>query len=325
MPVFETDALAKHYPSVRALDELSVAIEPGIVGLVGANGAGKSTLIKLLLGLIQPTAGNATVLGYDIRTQGLELRQYVGYMPEHDCLPPEVNATEFVAHMAQISGLPRAASRERASEALRHAGLFEARYRQIAGYSTGMKQRAKLAQALVHDPQLVFLDEPTNGLDPAGRDDMLDLIRRTGHEMGITIVMATHLLGEIERTCDQLIVIDAGKLLHYGTVADFTSATETLEVEVTGDAAPLAARLGAAGIEATLDGRSVYLRPGDVDPYDLVRDAVVDLGLGLVRIQQRRHSLEDLFRIDSADDGVGASSGVEAIDAGAATGTGART
>ena len=301
MPVFETNALSKHYPSVRALDELNVSIEPGIVGLVGANGAGKSTLIKLLLGLIQPTSGGAQVLGYDIRTQGLELRQYVGYMPEHDCLPPEMNATEFVAHMAQVSGLPAAASRERASEALRYAGLFEARYRQIAGYSTGMKQRAKLAQALVHDPRIVFLDEPTNGLDPAGRDDMLDLIRRTGHQMGITIVMATHLLGEIERTCDQLIVIDAGRLLHQGSVAEFTAATETLEVEVTGDPAPLAARLAAAGIEVTAEGQSVFLRPDGVAPYDLVRDSVVDLGLGLVRIQQRRHTLEDLFRVEASE------------------------
>lgn len=305
MPVFQTDSLSKHYPSVRALDELSVAIEPGIVGLVGANGAGKSTLIKLLLGLIQPTEGNATVLGHDVRTQGLLLRQHVGYMPEHDCLPPEVNATEFVAHMAQISGLPRSASRERASEALRHAGLFEARYRQIAGYSTGMKQRAKLAQALVHDPQLVFLDEPTNGLDPAGRDDMLDLIHRTGHQMGITIVMATHLLGEIERTCDQLIVIDAGRLLHQGSVADFTAATETLEVEVTGSAAQLRDRLAGAGIEVALDGQSVFLRVDGQPPYDLIRDAVVDLGLGLVRVQQRRRTLEDLFRIESGADGSG--------------------
>jgi len=299
MPVFETQSLSKHYASVRALDELTLSVEPGIVGLVGANGAGKSTLLKLLLGLIQPTEGEATVLGFDIRTQGLQLRQYVGYMPEHDCLPPEVNATEFVAHMAQISGLPAAAARERASEALRHAGLFEARYRQIAGYSTGMKQRAKLAQALVHDPQLVFLDEPTNGLDPAGRDDMLDLIRRTGREMGITIVMATHLLGEIERTCDQLIVIDAGRLLHQGSVADFTATTETLEIEVIGDPAPLVARLSAAGLDVTTEGQSVYLRSDGAAPFDLVRDAVVELGLGLVRLQQRRRTLEDLFRIQT--------------------------
>ncbi|MCA9855724.1 MAG: ABC transporter ATP-binding protein, partial [Dehalococcoidia bacterium] len=142
---------------------------------------------------------------------------------------------------------------------------------------------------------------PTNGLDPAGRDDMLDLIRRTGHQMGITIVMATHLLGEIERTCDQLIVIDAGRLLHQGSVAEFTAATETLEVEVTGDPAPLAARLAAAGIEVTTEGQSVFLRPDGVAPYDLVRDSVVDLGLGLVRIQQRRHTLEDLFRVEASE------------------------
>lgn len=299
MPMFVTEALSKQYGAVHALDGLSLAVEPGIVGLVGANGAGKSTLIKLLLGLIQPTSGEASVLGYDIRRQGLALRQYVGYMPEHDCLPPEVNATEFVAHMAQISGLPRSAARERASEALRHAGLFEARYRAIAGYSTGMKQRAKLAQALVHDPQLVFLDEPTNGLDPAGRDDMLDLIRRTGREMGITIVMATHLLGEIERVCDQLIVIDAGRLLHHGSVAEFTAATAMLEVEVAGDPALLAARLRERGFGAEIEGQSVFLELEGEPPYDAIRDALVELGLGLVRLRHRRRTLEDLFRTEA--------------------------
>ena len=299
MPMFVTEALSKQYGAVHALDGLSLAVEPGIVGLVGANGAGKSTLIKLLLGLIQPTSGEASVLGYDIRRQGLALRQYVGYMPEHDCLPPEVNATEFVAHMAQISGLPRSAARERASEALRHAGLFEARYRAIAGYSTGMKQRAKLAQALVHDPQLVFLDEPTNGLDPAGRDDMLDLIRRTGREMGITIVMATHLLGEIERVCDQLIVIDAGRLLHHGSVAEFTAATAMLEVEVAGDPALLGARLRERGLGAEIEGQSVFLELEGEPPYDTIRDALVELGLGLVRLRHRRRTLEDLFRTEA--------------------------
>src|SRR5690606_39042098 len=131
-------------------------------------------------------------LGFDVATRGPQLREHVGYMPEHDCLPLDMNATEFVTHMAQISGLPRTASRERAAEILRHVGLVEERYRAMAGYSTGMRQRAKLAQALVHDPQLVFLDEPTNGLDPAGRDEMLDLIDRTGRGLGISIVMATH-------------------------------------------------------------------------------------------------------------------------------------
>ncbi len=298
-PIFETRGLSKRYGVVDALDRLDIKVEPGVVGLVGANGAGKSTLIKILLGLIAPTAGSATVLGHDVRTRGTDLRQHVGYMPEHDCLPLDMNATEFVAHMAQISGLPRAASRERAAETLRHAGLFEERYRAMSGYSTGMRQRAKLAQALVHDPALVFLDEPTNGLDPAGRDEMLDLIDRTGRGLGISIVMATHLLGEIERVCDQLIVIDAGRLLHHGSLAAFTAATETLEVEVTSDAGPLARRLEEHGVACTADGRRVLVTTDGTPPFDVIRDAVVDLGLGLVRMQQHRRTLEDLFRVEA--------------------------
>src|SRR5690606_31013484 len=152
-------------------------IQPGITGLVGANGAGKSTLIKILLGLLAPTSGGATMLGYDVLTQGPTVRQYVGYMREHDCLPPDVSATEFVAHMAKISGLPATAARQRASDIPRHVRLLAERYRRIGTYSTGMKPRVKLAQALVHDPRLLMLDEPANGLEPAGRDEMLDLIR----------------------------------------------------------------------------------------------------------------------------------------------------
>jgi len=297
MSVVQTSGLSKHYPGVRALDELTIEVQPGIVGLVGANGAGKSTLIKLLLGLIPPTAGEASVLGYDIATQGPLLRQHVGYMPEHDCLPLEMNATEFVAHMAQISGLPRTASRERAAETLRHAGLFEERYRAMAGYSTGMRQRAKLAQALVHDPELVFLDEPTNGLDPAGRDEMLDLVARTGRGLGISLIMATHLLGEIERVCDQLIVIDGGRLLHYGPLSEFTERTQTLDVEVAADADRLGERLRAHGLDVTVEGHHVLVSLDGAPPFDLIRDTVVELGLGLVRIQQRRRTLEDLFRL----------------------------
>jgi ABC-2 type transport system ATP-binding protein len=300
MSVISTQGLTKRYPGVNALDELTIDVEGGIVGLVGANGAGKSTLVKLLLGLIPPTSGEASILGYDMRTQGRELRQYVGYMPEHDCLPLDMNATEFVAHMAQISGLPRTAARERAAETLRHAGLFEERYRAMAGYSTGMRQRAKLAQALVHDPRIVFLDEPTNGLDPAGRDEMLELIRRTGRGFGINILMATHLLGEIERVCDQLIVLDAGRLVHFGPLSGFTEATQTLDVEVTAEAPALGERLRARGVEVTVDGHHVLVHIDGTAPFDLIRDEVASLGVGLVRIEQRRHTLEDLFRVQAA-------------------------
>ena len=299
MALIETRALTKRYPSVTALDALDVTLEPGIIGLVGSNGAGKSTLVKILLGLVTPTSGGASVLGFDIAKDGPELRKHVGYMPEHDALPLDMSATEFVAHMAQVSGLPRSAARERTAETLRHVGLFEERYREMAGYSTGMKQRVKLAQALVHDPRVVFLDEPTNGLDPVGRDDMLDLVRRTGKEFGIAILMASHLLGEIQRVCEQLIVIDAGKLFRSGSVASFTEQLSALVVEVEGDAEAIAAALVARGLEARVDGPRVRIAFEDEPPYDIVRDCVVEMGAGLVRLEQSRHSLQDLFRTDA--------------------------
>ncbi len=296
MPLITTRDLTKRYPGATALDALTIEVEPGVVGLVGANGAGKSTLIKILLGLLPSTSGSASVLGSDVATQGIALRQHLGYMPEHDCLPPDVTATEFVAHMGTVSGLPRTAARERTADTLRHVGLFEERYRQIGGYSTGMKQRVKLAQALVHDPRVLFLDEPTNGLDPAGRDEMLALIRRIGTEFGISIIMATHLLGEIERVCEELIVIDAGVLVRQGPIVDFTSATNVIEVEVDGDATALVERLTGAGFTASLEGRRVLVQYDGEAPHDLIRDGVVDLELGLVRMQRGRHALTELFR-----------------------------
>lgn len=296
MPILETRGLVKRYGSVTALGGLDLSLEPGVIGLVGANGAGKSTLIKILLGLIEATSGTAQVLGYDVVAQGTLLRQFVGYMPEHDCLPGDVSATEFVAHMAQINGLPRGAARERTAETLRHVGLFEERYREMRGYSTGMKQRVKLAQALVHDPRILFLDEPTNGLDPAGRDEMLELVRRTGNEFGISIIMASHLLGEIERVCDHLVVIDAGHLMRSGPIRDFTATTGTLAIEVDGDVATLHRQLLAAGLEAVHEGRQVLVAVDGDAAYDVIRDACDDWGLGLVRIELRRQSLEDIFR-----------------------------
>ena len=218
--------LTRRYPrGVTALDGLTLELEPGIIGLVGANGAGKSTLIKILLGLLEPTSGEASVMDLDVRTEGTTIRQFVGYMPEYDCLPPDTSATDFVSHMARMSGLPSTAARERTAEVLRHVGLYEERYRAMGGYSTGMKQRVKLAQALVHDPRLLLLDEPTNGLDPAGRDEMLALVRRTGTEFGIAVVVASHLLGEIERVCDFLVAIDAGRLLRAAPLGSFTERT----------------------------------------------------------------------------------------------------
>ena len=297
MPLIALDALTKRYPrGVVALDGLTLDIEPGIVGLVGANGAGKSTLLKILLGLLPPTSGSASVMDFDVAKRGLEIRQFVGYMPEHDCLPPDVSATDFVTHMAAMSGLPGGAARERTAEVLRHVGLYEERYRAIGGYSTGMRQRVKLAQALVHDPRLLLLDEPTNGLDPAGRDEMLALVRRIGTEFGIAVIVASHLLGEIERVSDFLVAIDAGRLLRAAPLAEFTERTGILAVEVEEGQERLRDALIARGLMATLDGRIVLVPLDDDRPFDVVRDEIVSRGLSLVRLEQRRKGLEDLFR-----------------------------
>ncbi|HLG12138.1 MAG TPA: ABC transporter ATP-binding protein [Dehalococcoidia bacterium] len=301
-PLVETRQLTKRYGrQVLALDSLSVRIGEGVTGVVGANGAGKSTLIKILLGLLAPTDGGATLLGFDVATQGPQLRQYVGYMPEHDCLPPDVSATDFVIHMARINGLPSASARERAAETLRHVGLFEERYRAIGTYSTGMKQRVKLAQALVHDPRLLMLDEPTNGLDPEGRDEMLDLIRRIGRDFGISMLMSSHLLGEIERVCDSLVVIDAGRLMRSDTIASFTGSKQVLAVEVDERQDELKRRLEAKGLDVRQDGALLLINLDGTQPYDLVRDEVAELGVGLLRLEQGRHRLEDLFRADTEE------------------------
>ena len=301
MALIETTGLTKRYSAVTALDSLSLEVEPGIVGLVGPNGAGKSTLIKILLGLVDATSGDAEVLGIDAAREGLRVRERVGYMPEHDCLPPDQSATNFVIHMARMSGIPPSHARERAAEVLRHVGLFEERYRHIGGYSTGMKQRVKLAQALAHDPQLLFLDEPTNGLDPQGRDEMLDLVRRTGNEFGISIVMSSHLLSEIERVCDALIVIESGRLMRTGRISDLTDETAVLAVEVEWDADRLAAMLADRGLEAQALGRTVEVSTsgGSDGVHDTILDAVVALDLPLVRLEQRRRSLEELFQPDA--------------------------
>jgi ABC-2 type transport system ATP-binding protein len=298
MSIIATRGLGKQFPGVLALDELTIDIEPGVVGLVGANGAGKSTLIKILLGLIPPTRGQASVLGLDTVRESLKIRELVGYMPENDCLPPDVSATEFIVHVARVSGLPATAARERAADTLRHVGLYEERYRPIGGYSTGMRQRVKLAQALVHDPKLVFLDEPTNGLDPAGRDEMLALIRRIGTQFGISVLVTSHLLGELERVAQHLVIIDGGRLLRSQAVTAFTQASGVLAVEVDDDAAGrdrLGHRLAEAGLRVHPDGRGLLIDIADETTYDLVRDCVADLGLALVRMENRRHRIEEVF------------------------------
>jgi ABC-2 type transport system ATP-binding protein len=291
-----TQALTKRYANgVVALADLTIGVEPGIVGLVGANGAGKSTLIKILLGLLPPTNGRVAVLGLNPANDPEQVRSRVGYMPENDCLPPDLAAAEFVTHMGRMSGLPRAAARERASEALRHVGLYEERYRQIGGYSTGMKQRVKLAQSLVHDPDLLLLDEPTNGLDPAGRDAMLSLIQRIGTEFGISVVVCSHLLGEVERICDSLIAIDGGRLLRADRIENMTTSRDVLVVEVAEGTDELEARLSAMGLSVTKEGRTLQVALAAEQTYDQILGAVAELDLPLHSLDQRRHRVAELF------------------------------
>ena len=300
MALLQARDLTKTFGQVRALDAVSFDIDEGITGLLGSNGAGKSTSLKLFLGLLDPDGGTAEVLGVDPRTSA-EYRARVGYAPEHDCLPRNVSAAEFLAYMARISGLPPTAARLRASDVLRHVGLFEERYRAIGTYSTGMKQRVKLGQALVHDPVVAFLDEPTAGLDPLGRREMLDLVRRVGSEFGISIVISTHLMGDVERVCDSVVVLDAGRLLRAGPVSGFTEETETLEVELLEGVGAVADGLRRRGLEPLVDGSRLTLESVSGADYDTLRDVIVESGALLYRLAPARHSLADVFVSEPRD------------------------
>ncbi len=222
MPVATIKNLSVHYGSFQALDNVTVDIPEGCIGLLGPNGAGKSTLIKTLLGLVNPSAGSGTVLGADIRSAPKEVRRNVGYMPEQECHIPGMTGVGFVAYAGELSGMAPAQALRRAHEVLEYCGLGEARYRNVETYSTGMKQRAKLAQALVHSPKLLLLDEPTNGLDPKGRDAMLDLINDITHSKGMSVIVSSHLLPDIERTSDHILVMYQSKLRSSGSLRDLT-------------------------------------------------------------------------------------------------------
>jgi ABC-2 type transport system ATP-binding protein len=287
------EGLTHDYGEVVALRDLDLAIPQGVTGLVGANGAGKTTMLRLLLGLLHPTRGSIQVMGHNPEKEPLAVRAVMGYMPEGECLPKDQTAADFVAYAAQLAGIPRREARRRSSETLFLVGLEEERFRFLGDFSTGMQQRVKLAQAIVHDPDLLLLDEPASGLDPAGRAQMLQLIRRLG-EFDINVIVSSHVLTDIEETCSWVVMLDAGDLLRSGPLESFEKRG-TVQVEVLDGVDDLARRLQSRGLGVTIEGRRMMVGPGDDTVEQAILEEVAASGSGLVRMVRGSASLEDLF------------------------------
>jgi ABC-2 type transport system ATP-binding protein len=291
--VIEADSVQKSFGPVQALTSVSFGVGGGLTGLLGSNGAGKTTLIKLLLGLHRRDGGSLRVLDIDPAHAGPELRLRIGYAPEHHNLPPDMHAADFVRHLALLHGIPREVSTERASDALWQVGLGEERFRPIGTMSTGQRQRVKLAQAIAHDPDLVMLDEPTDGLDPVQRDDMLNLIRRISTDFGIDMLLSSHHLEEVERVCDGVVILAGGVVSRAGSIRDLRGEAVGLVVEVDDRAEDLGDLLIEAGLSVErADSR--LLVDGD-RATTLICEQVAALGVGLRRLEPHTATLEDIF------------------------------
>ena len=284
----------------------SFTVGPGVTGLLGANGAGKTTVLGLLLGLHRPDAGTVRVLGGDPWSSGPDVRARIGYAPEYDALPPDVAAADVVRHIAELHGLPRREATGRASDTLWEVGLGEERFRPVGTMSTGQRQRVKLAQAIVHDPDLVLLDEPTNGLDPAQREGMLELIRHVGHELGMDVILSSHLLEEVERVSDAVVILDGGVVVAGGALTELRGSGDELIVEVDGGAEQserLVGDLAAAGVAAHSIGPGRDLVTiAQPAMLDTVRDTLAAAGMGVRRLQARTASLEEIY-LEAAERG----------------------
>ena len=298
MPLIEVRSLTHRYPgNILALDNLTLDVEPGVIGLVGANGAGKSTLIKILLGLLDPTSGEASVLGFDVRRDGTRIRSLVGYMPETDAFIAKMSGVRFVQYMAELSGLPTDQAMERAHEAFVYVGLGEARYRMVGTYSLGMKQLTKLAQAIAHGLRLLILDEPTNGLDPPARKRLLELICEIREASDICLLLSSHLLRDVEETCDQVLILRDGRIASICNLAEERrTKRKFLEMETCGAEPVFASALQGLGCECALfgNGRMKVVLPDAVEIRDVYKVAA-ERGVQIRRMNQRRDSLEDIF------------------------------
>ncbi len=275
MKLLELESVEKRYGEIVALESTSLALESGRIGLLGPNGAGKSTLIKILLGLVRPDHGSVRVLDVDVLRDPRAVRARIGYMPEGDAVLPHMSALDATRLAAELAGLPSAEAAARAHQVLHYVGLGEARYRLLGSFSTGMKQRARLAQALVGAPALLLLDEPTSGLDPRGRDEMLELIADIPARTGASVILSTHILPDVEKVCDQVVVLASGRLLHAGRLADLLETREpAFQVRLKGSAAPLRAPLVAAGCRVAGDDSTLEVRlPPGLGPELVLRTA----------------------------------------------------
>lgn len=294
--LFHLHDVTKKYGSITALRNLSVQVPEGAVGLLGPNGSGKTTLIRSLLGLIPINSGSGAVLGMDMGTCRLDIRQAVGFMPEDECLFPATVGIEFVAYAGELSGMRRRDAMQRAHEVLDYVGLGEARYRQVESYSTGMKQRLKLSSAIVHDPRLLILDEPTNGMDPAGRQEVLDLARDLAHNKGMSLLFSSHLLPDVEAVCDHVVVLGNGRLLAQGLIQDMKQLHQrSFEVRVKSDGQEFARRLEEAGCfaEPAQDLVIVELPQGQTEA--VLWQTALDAGEQIRFLRPRRGTLEEIF------------------------------
>lgn len=291
--------VVKRYGAHTALAGVDFDIDEGVNGLLGANGAGKTTLLGMIIGLHPVDGGTLEVLGRNPWNAGSAVRAELGYAPEHHTLPPDVRAADFVRHVAELHGLPKDEAATRASDALWLVDLGEERFRPMGTMSTGQRQRVKLAQAIAHDPKLILLDEPTDGLDPVQRDAMLDLIRSVSADFGINVILSSHLLDEVERICDSVTIIGDGQTLASGRLDELRS-TDTIGValELDGTEAEvvaLAEHLRSQGFPITVDGRRLTVEGADERVFDAARDACVAANVGIVRLNRRRLTLEDVF------------------------------
>jgi ABC-2 type transport system ATP-binding protein len=294
--LFRLSGVTKTYGPITALRQLSVDVAPGAVGLLGPNGAGKTTLIRTLLGLITIDSGSGEVLGMDIRRRRLDIRQAVGFMPEDECLFPAVHGVGFVRYAGELCGMDSSDAMQRAHEVLNYVGLDEARYRPVDSYSTGMKQRLKLAAAIVHDPRLLILDEPTNGMDPAGRQEMIDLARDLAHGKGMSLIFSSHLLPDVEAVCDHVLVLGRGALLAQGAIKELKMAHPgAYEVRLKGDAEPFLKRLRASGGDAKPREDVLVVQLSDGQTPELLWRLAAESGEQIRYLRPQRSSLEEVF------------------------------